>query len=139
MPGYEDEPLGYLLYRVHTALRTEVSAVLESLDLGFPEYICMRVLAKSPGRSSAELARHTNVSPQAMNTVLRGLQERGLVTRPASVPSGRSLPARLTHEGDALLKRTDPAVWAAEDRLLGGLSGAQRREFKRLLGRLGTG
>jgi len=139
MGELEDQPLGYLLYRVMTALRAEVSPVLERLELAFPEYLCMRLLSKSPGRSSAELARETNVSPQAMNTVLRGLQNRGLVTRPASVPSGRSLPARLTRKGEALLKRTDPGVWAAENRLLAALTEDQRREFKRLLGTLGTG
>ena len=37
----------------------------------------MRILSMRPGRSSAELARDINVSPQAMNMVLRGLEERG--------------------------------------------------------------
>jgi DNA-binding MarR family transcriptional regulator len=139
MTEFEDMPLGYLIQRVHTALRAQVSPVLESLNLAFPEYICMRILSKSPGRSNAELARDTNVSPQAMNIVLRGLEERGLVRRPASVSFGRSLPAQLTREGEALLKRTDPGVWAAEDRVLTDMTDGQRREFKRLLGRLGTG
>ena len=56
------------------ALRSEVtSTVLEPLGLAFPQYICMRILSKFPDRSNAELARDTNVSPQAMNMVLRGL------------------------------------------------------------------
>ncbi|WP_414687866.1 MarR family winged helix-turn-helix transcriptional regulator [Mycobacterium sp.] len=139
MTDFEDLPLGYLLSRVIAALRAEVSPVLESLGLTFPEYICMRLLSKSPGMSNAELAREANVSPQAMNTVLRGLQDRGLVTRPASVQSGRSLPAQLASKGTELLNRTDPGIWAAEDRVLGGLTAAQRREFKRLLGTVGTG
>ena len=78
----------------------------------------MRILSHLPGRSNAELARDVNVSPQAMNMVLRGLQDRGLVNRPASVASGRSLPAELTREGKALLKRTDPGIRAAEQRTL---------------------
>ena len=63
-----------------------------------------------------------SVSPQAMNMVLRGLEDRGLLTRPASVSSGRSLPAQLTREGEELLKRTDAGVRAAEDRLMANLS-----------------
>ena len=136
----EDQPLGYLLSRVANALRAEVmETVLDPLGLAFPQYICMRVLSKFPGRSNAELARDTNVSPQAMNMVLRGLQERGLVTRPASVSSGRSLPAELTREGEELLRRTDPGVRAAEIRLMTGLTSQQRREFKRILVALGSG
>ena len=70
--------------------------------------------------------------------VLRGLEDRGLVSRPASVSSGRSLPAQLTRDGDALLKRTDAGVRAAEDRLLANLSAEQRREFKQTLAALGS-
>lgn len=134
-----DEPLGYLLHRVVHALKTDVMAtVLDPLDVAFPEYLCMRVLSKYAGRSNAELARDLNVSPQAMNMVLRGLEDRGLVARPASVASGRSLPAQLTREGEELLKRTDSGVRAAEQRLMANLTAEQRREFKRILIALGT-
>ncbi len=134
-----DEPLGYLLYRVHNALRAEVTvAVLEPLGLAFPQYICMRILTRSPDRSNAELARDTNVSPQAMNIVLRGLEERGLVTRPASVSSGRSLPAQLTHKGEELLERTDVGIREVERRLMANLTAEQRKEFKRMLVALGS-
>ena len=58
------------------------------MGLAFPQYICMRILSKYPDRSNADLARDTNVTPQAMNMVLRRLEDRGLVTRPASVDVG---------------------------------------------------
>jgi DNA-binding MarR family transcriptional regulator len=129
-----DQPLGYLLHRAALALRNEVTAtVLEPLELAFPQYICMRILSKAPGRSNAELARDLTVSPQAMNMVLRGLQSRGLVTRPTSVSSGRARPAELTREGLALLKRTDAGVHAAERRVLGHLDEDQRTQLKQIL------
>ena|ERR1700712_4604962 len=133
-----DEPLGYLLHRLATSLRAEVtSAALEPVGLSFPQYICMRILAKSPGRSNADLARDVSVSPQAMNMVVRGLQDRGLVTRPASVSSGRSLPAELTRDGVDILKRTDAGVREAERKVLAPLRPEQRAEFKKLLAALG--
>jgi DNA-binding MarR family transcriptional regulator len=139
MSAAEDEPLGYLLHRVASALRAEVTTgVLDSLELTFPQYICMRVLSKYGDRSNAELARDTGVSPQAMNMVLRGLEERELVSRPASVASGRSLPATLTRRGRELLARTDSGVKEAEHRLLGNLTEPQQREFRRILAALGS-
>jgi len=136
---FEDQPLGYLLSRVMFALKADVTAtVLDPLEVAFPEYLCMRVLSKFPGQSNADLARALNVSPQAMNMVLRGLEERHLVARPASVSSGRSLPAQLTREGGELLKRTDAGVRAAEDRLMVNLSGDERSAFKRVLAALGS-
>ena len=83
----EDQPLGYLLSRVANpscAPRLPL-AVLDPMGLAFPQYICMRILSKFQGRCNADLAHDANVTPQAMNMVLRGLEDRGLVTRPDSV------------------------------------------------------
>jgi DNA-binding MarR family transcriptional regulator len=133
-----DEPLGYLLNRLATNLRIEVTATaLDPLELTFPQYICMRILSHSPGRSNAELARDVMVSPQAMNIVVRGLQDRGLVSRPASVASGRSLPAELSREGRALLKRTDVGIRAAEQRVLAPLDEQDRHDLRRILAEFG--
>lgn len=134
MEELRDDPLGYLLHRLTAALLTEVTAtVLEPAGVAVPEYFCLRMLAHSPGRSNAELARGSRVSPQAMNKVVRELQDRGLVTRPATVAAGRSLPATLTRDGQALLRRLDPRVIEAEDRVLARLDDADRREFRRML------
>ncbi|BAX91839.1 MarR family winged helix-turn-helix transcriptional regulator [Mycobacterium shigaense] len=138
MAATDDAPLGYLLYRVAAVLRPEVSAVLGPLGLTLPEFVCLRMLSTTPGLSSAELSRNSNVTPQAMNTVLRRLEEVGAVARPASVSSGRALPATLTAQGRTLLKRAEAAVRIADDRILEKLTAPQRREFKRMLERLGS-
>jgi DNA-binding MarR family transcriptional regulator len=138
MGEIEGAPLGYLLYRVGAVLRPEVSAVLGPLGLTLPEFVCLRIISMSPGLSSAELSRHTNVTPQAMNTVLRKLEDIGAVARPASVSSGRALPATLTSQGRTLLKRAEGAVHIADARILAKLTAAQQREFKRMLEQLGS-
>ncbi|WP_297701396.1 MarR family transcriptional regulator [Mycobacterium sp.] len=135
----DDAPLGYLLYRVATVLRPEVSAVLGPLGLTLPEFVCLRVLSMFPGMSSAELSRHAGVTPQAMNTVLRKLEDVGAVARPSSVSSGRALPANLTGQGRTLLRRAEGAVRGADARILSKLTNAQQREFKRMLEKLGDG
>ncbi|MEB4208728.1 MarR family transcriptional regulator [Mycobacterium sp. 94-17] len=139
MTRADDPPLGFLLYRVGAALRPEVSAVLAPLGLTLPEFVCLRILSMFPGMSSAELSRHAGVTPQAMNTVLRKLEEVGAVARPSSVSSGRALPANLTGQGRALLKRAEAAVRGADARILGKLTETQQRDFKRMLEKLGSG
>jgi hypothetical protein len=81
MSRSDDEPLGFLLYRVMAVLRPQVAAELKPLGLGLPEFVCMRILAQHPGLTGAELARGTNVSAQAMNQVLHALEDRGALTR----------------------------------------------------------
>ena len=129
----ENAPLGYLLHQVVAALRPEVAAALRPLGLTLHEFVCMRMLSMSPGLSSAELARLGNVSPQAMNTVLHKLENAQKVTRPASVASGRALPASLTGDGRTLLKLAESAVREADARVLAKLSASEQREFKRML------
>ena len=138
MVATDDAPLGYLLYRVAAVLRPEASAVLGPLGLTLPEFVCLRMLSMNPGLSSAELSRNSNVTPQAMNTVLRGLEEVGAVARPTSVSSGRALPASLTSQGRTLLKRAEAAVRVADSRILAKLTAAQQRDFKRMLDKLGS-
>jgi DNA-binding MarR family transcriptional regulator len=137
MRATEDAPLGYLLFQVMANLRPEVTAALSPLSLTLPEFVCMRMLSMSPGLSSAELARLGNVSPQAMNTVLHRLENAQLVARPASVASGRALPASLSADGRTLLKRAEAAVRDADAKVMAKLSPSQQREFKRMLATLG--
>jgi DNA-binding MarR family transcriptional regulator len=133
MSQAHQEPLGSLLYRVMAALRPQAAAELKPLGIGLAEFVCMRILAKHPGLTSAELARGTNVSAQAANQVLRSLEERGALARPVSAPAGRAMPARLTREGKALLKRADAAVRVADQRILARLSADDQVHLKRLL------
>jgi DNA-binding MarR family transcriptional regulator len=137
MSESEDQPLGFLVRRLMARLRPEAATALRPLGLGLPEFVCLRILEMYPGRTSAELARHTHVTAQAMNLVLHELEDLGAVTRPETAPSGRALPAQLTRKGRALLKRAEEAVEAAEDQILAHLSPAERRELKRLLHRAG--
>ncbi|KLO30178.1 transcriptional regulator [Mycolicibacter heraklionensis] len=138
MDDVDGAPLGYLLYRVSSALRPQVTAVLGPLGLTLPEFVCMRALLLRPGLSSAELARHTGVTPQAMNTVLHRLENRGAVSRPESVPSGRALPANLTEAGRNLLKQAEDAVRVADSRVLAALSAAEQHRLRQMLERIGA-
>jgi DNA-binding MarR family transcriptional regulator len=73
-----------------------------------------------------------------MNQILHALEDRGAVTRPASTPAGKPMPARLTKRGKALLKSADAAAHLADQRILTGLSVDQQRQLKQLLAAVGT-
>ncbi|RSN16522.1 MarR family transcriptional regulator [Streptomyces sp. WAC 05977] len=124
--GPLDQAVGYMLKRAATALRTAMDTALRPLDLTVPQYSCLEVLSQRPGLSNAELARAVFVTRQSMNLVLRGLQDRGLITRPATAPQGRALPSTLTPEGRERLRAASGAVRAVQDRMLTPFSADQR-------------
>lgn len=95
--------LGYQLKHLQSVLRSRMDEALRPLDLSTPQYACLELLKRSPGASNSELARGGFVTRQTMNTMLRGLQDRGLVTRPEKATSGRALPTTLTEKGEEAL------------------------------------
>jgi DNA-binding MarR family transcriptional regulator len=133
MSQLADEPLGYLLYRLVAVLRPHLAAELRPLGISVPEFVCMRMLSMTPGLTSADMARGTNVSAQAMNQVLNGLEESGVVTRPRPTSAGKAMPAKLTRQGQTLLKRAESSAQLADQRALSTLSAAKQRRLKQLL------
>lgn len=126
--GDLDLSVGYALKQAATALRSAMDAALRPSGLTVPQYACLELLGQRPGLSNADLARGAFVSRQAMNGVLRGLQDRGLVSRPVIAAHGRALPTQLTPAGQEQLHRASAAVHAIEQRMLSGLpAGAQSR------------
>ncbi|MCF3122116.1 MarR family transcriptional regulator [Streptomyces arenae] len=110
--------VGYLLKRAQAALRAAMDKVLREHGLTVPQYSTLELLAQRPGMSNADLARATFVTRQSGNVVLRGLQEAGLITRPATADHGRARPARLTDEGRTRLAAVQAAVYAIEQRMV---------------------
>jgi DNA-binding MarR family transcriptional regulator len=128
--GDLEQSVGYVLKQVHASMRTAMDEVLRPLDLTVPQYACLELLGQHPGLSNSELARRAFVTRQSMNVVVRGLQERGLLTRPDQAPHGRALPTELTQGGQAMLRKASVAVRAVEKQLFSPLSREQQRRLR---------
>lgn len=121
--------VGYVLKQAATALRAAMDTVLRPLELSVPQYACLELLDGQSGLSNADLARGAFVTRQSMNGVIRGLQERGMVTRPATAPHGRALPTQLTPAGHKRLQAARGAVRDVEQHMLAHLSGQEQRRL----------
>ncbi|MBB3725568.1 MarR family winged helix-turn-helix transcriptional regulator [Nonomuraea dietziae] len=120
-PDDVTERLGYRLKRAAAALRGAMDGALRERGLTVPQYACLELLDQRPGLSNAELARGAFVTRQSMNVVLRGLQDAGLITRPATTDRGRALPAHLTEEGHRRLAAARSVVYAIDQRMTGAV------------------
>ncbi|GAA2753885.1 MarR family winged helix-turn-helix transcriptional regulator [Amnibacterium kyonggiense] len=125
--------VGYLLKEASSALRTAMEAVLRPLGMTVTHYSCLELLAQRPGLSSSALARGAFVTRQSMHVLLQTLEQDGSVTRPATAPTGKVLPIRLTPLGEERLAAASAAVRAVERRMLGELDEAEVAEARRLL------
>lgn len=125
--------VGYVLKHAQASLRTRMDDTLRPLGLSTPQYVCMELLSRTPGISSSDLARNAFVTRQTMSTLLRGLQDRGLVERPEQAPSGRARPTALSPEGARLLALAQARADAVDAQMVAGLTSAQTRDLLRYL------
>ncbi len=128
--GELDEALSYVLRHAAASLRVAMAEALRPLELSSAQHSCLELLGRSPGLSSSDLARGAFVSRQSMNLVLRGLQDRGLVTRPDVAPQGRALPTRLTAKGRERLNTANAVARAVEKRMLTAVPEKRRVRFR---------
>jgi DNA-binding MarR family transcriptional regulator len=120
------QPVGYLLMRVHRALRATIDEALRPHGFTLPQAAVLFALAHKSGLSTADLARRAFVTPQAMGEVLAGLEAKGCVIRRAHDSHGRIQPAELTQVGMEARTLCSEVLARAEARMLSDLSPEER-------------
>jgi DNA-binding MarR family transcriptional regulator len=92
------------------ALETEFSQI----GITIPQFLALAAIEENADISSAELARMSYVSPQAMITIVARLQSAKLLTRAPAAGGGRALTLRLTVKGTRLLNDARAHAYAIE-------------------------
>lgn len=129
------ERLGSYIKRAEQALNATKHAVLKPAGLTVPQYAALLLLSENPGMSAAALARACAVTPPTMNTVLKNLQERGLVERTPHAWHGNVLETRLTERGREVMADADVRAVRVERALAAEFTEAERESLIALLGR----
>lgn len=128
----------YAVKQVELAVRAHLDDLLRPAGVTALQYTALTVLDRRDGLTSAELARNSFVTPQAMRDLVTALESRGLIARDHDPEHRRRLLITLTPAGQALLRDTDADVRALEQRMLSGLSAAERQAFRDYLNRART-
>ncbi|GAA3458113.1 MarR family winged helix-turn-helix transcriptional regulator [Saccharothrix longispora] len=130
----EDVPvepsLLYAVKQVELAVRANLDEVLRPHGLTTSTYTALTVLERREGMTTADLARNSFVTPQAMADIITALESRGLISRRPDPDHGRRRLIDLTAPGRAALAEVAPAVAALEERMVAGLDGPARRSLR---------
>jgi len=98
--------------------RTALAAEFERIGLTTPQFLALAAIEQNADISSAELARRSFVTPQAMITIVARLESAGLITRVPAARGGRSLTMRLTTKGEGQLWEARRHAYAIERHIL---------------------
>ncbi|MFC7328218.1 MarR family winged helix-turn-helix transcriptional regulator [Marinactinospora rubrisoli] len=129
------ERLGSHLKRTVRALDSAKQAALKPVGLTVPQYAALLELDENPGISAAALARACGVTPPTMNTVLRNLQDQGLIERTTHEWHRNVLEIRLTDKGREAVNRADARAVPLERGLAAEFTPEERKTLLALLAR----
>lgn len=129
--------IGFLLKSLQHTLRQTMDEAMrkQGIELSFAHFAALFGLYSEPGSNGAKLARRAFVSAQTMNSVLRRLEEDGLIERGPHPDSLRADSWSLTAEGRAQLERARGVGTAIFDRMLASLDAAEVASFESYLRR----
>ncbi|MFF3020408.1 MarR family winged helix-turn-helix transcriptional regulator [Streptomyces sp. NPDC057939] len=130
-----EERIGSHVKRAEQALLGAKNTALKPAAVTVPQYAALYWLGENSGISAAALSRLCGVTPPTMNTVLKNLQERGLIERTPHAWHRNVLETRLTEEGRAVLDQADEAAVRVERALAAAFSEEEREQLVGLLGR----
>ncbi|MBX3610019.1 MAG: MarR family transcriptional regulator [Hydrogenophaga sp.] len=130
---------GFLLRRTHQISAAVFESACAEVGLTPAQYGVLTVLATEPGLDQTRLARALAFDKVTVMRVLKGLEERGLVSRERSSVSRRQMTVALTPQGVSLLDAARAPAEEAYQRLLSPLTPVQRRQLIELLQTLTEG
>jgi DNA-binding MarR family transcriptional regulator len=122
------------LLRTTDMLSRPLAQLLKTEDLSATQYNVLRILRGTPeGLACGEVANRMITRDPDITRLLDRLEKRGLISRCREAKDRRTVLARITPEGLALLARLDKPVLAAHRKQLGHLGRERLRTLSELL------
>jgi DNA-binding MarR family transcriptional regulator len=131
--------LGYLLRQAAGAHRLAMERALSDLDVTPPQFLVLRLLAETPGSSSADIARAASLTTATMSVIVTNLKRREAVASTAHAVHGRIQQLSLTETGRGLLRACGARVAGVEAELQAGLSADEAERIAAWLRRATSG
>jgi DNA-binding MarR family transcriptional regulator len=132
-----DDVVGWTLVRTGHALSRVFIKEMDEIGLKPHIFGILAQVRRDPGLSSAELARHVQVTPQSMGDLLRRLAADGLVDY-GKPRRGQRMRVHLTEAGARLLDRAFEIVERMNEPSYLGLTPDESRQLNHLLHRVLT-
>lgn len=131
--GERTPAFAHLIKWAEMAVRSRVEKAMRPLTLSTGQLLLLAVLEEMGEATPAALSRALHLTPQAMTTLLKPLETRGLLARRPDETNRRRVLLRLTPAADALLAEVRAATPDIEEDVLAPLSAGERGELRRLL------
>lgn len=104
-----EDSSGFLLWQVTNLWQREIKKALEEYGLTHSQYVLLASIhwltIHNREVTQIVLSDHTKIDPMTTSTVLRTLQQKGLILRQEHVTDTRAKTVALTEEGKKIIKK----------------------------------
>ena len=124
---------GFLLWKVTSAWRRSLEALLKAHDLTHSQFVVLAALGwmrtVQENVHQAEVASFTNMDPVTVSQIIRTLEKKEFIERVRLENNERNKYASITEKGGLTLSKAVPAVEAVDEKFFGPL-GKNLKNFK---------
>ena len=100
-----DKQLCFSVYVLHREIMQQYRAILEEVDLTYPQYITMMALWENDGQTVNQLGEKLFLDNGTLTPLLKRLESKMLLTRTRSKSDERVVKIRLTDQGFQLKEK----------------------------------
>jgi DNA-binding MarR family transcriptional regulator len=135
-PDVPADALGEAFGAVARRLRAASMAAFAAYDVTPSQVRAIRVLDAHGGVRSKELAEHLRIAPRSATEVVDALESKGLVSRSTDPTDRRATLVALTDRGRELSEEVRRLRGVESEKLFQRLTGTDRADLARILGKL---
>ncbi|HEY0532920.1 MAG TPA: MarR family transcriptional regulator [Actinoplanes sp.] len=118
----------YLVKQLELSVRARLTDLVRPAGITALQYTALTVLERHDGLSTAQLARNSFVTAQAMADMVAALEARGLIRRERNPGNRREMLIYLTVQGTTRLKELAEPVRRLEEEMTRDLDAARFRQ-----------
>lgn len=129
-------PTALMIKWADMVARSRLEAALRDWRLSSGQMMLLSTLDRIGSASAADLARALHLTPQAMTTQLKPLEERGLIEREVDTDNRRRLSLALSKSGQTLLGEVRETTDQVDVEITAALSATELRQLRGILAKL---
>jgi len=120
----------FWISRLASVMQEQFNKELDELDVTWPQWMVMNVLAHNLAETPAQIADNLGVDRSAVTRLVDRLEKKGLVNRLHDGLDRRSILVKLTKAGAAMVEELDSSAGEHQRKFLSQLPSTEYRAFK---------
>ena len=133
MAGYDEQPVGRMIYFMAQDIRNLAERILAPHDLTLEQFQTLKALSPTTGITQRQLCLAIKKNPANMTRILDRLEAKGFISRQQAPQDRRAYLVLLTKSGSLMMEEVDGVFEKFSAGIHQGLTAEMKRTTRKLL------